>query len=192
MGLVFIPLKKNKIPNISSWQKYTKELYKLGSSISEFKSVGLVTGEIAGVQVVDVDAKYWIGEGDLMELLEAKVEMFCPGLWKKFTISTTKNNGFHLIYKVQGKQDGSVKLAQREPTKKEEKEGQKRLVLLETRSANAYVVCFPSEGYKLTQGRLLDLEEITPEERDKLFACCRTFDEILPPVFSREASSCIQ
>lgn len=185
-GYSIIPLKKNKIPNISSWQKYTKELYKLGDDISEFQSVGLVTGEIAGVQVVDVDAKYWIGEGDFMELLEDRVELFCPGLWKKLTISTTKNKGFHLLYKVEGKQEGSVKLAQREPTKKEAEEGQKRLVLLETRSANAYVVCHPSEGYEIEQGKLLNLKLITQKERDTLFACCRTFDEILPPVFQEK------
>lgn len=186
-GLSILPLKKNKIPNTSSWQQYTKSYYKLSKDVSEFQSVGLITGEISGgVQVVDVDSKYWIGEGDLIDLLEAKVELFCPGLWKKLTIQKTINNGYHLIYKVDGKQDGSVKLAQREPTEEEAKEGQKKLVLLETRSANAYIVCFPSDGYKVTQGKLLSIKKITKEERDTLFAVCRTFDEILPPVFQEK------
>lgn len=185
-GLSIIPLKKNKIPNIGSWQEYTKKFYKLGEDVSEFQSVGLVTGEISGIQVVDVDAKYWIGEGDLLELLKEKVELFSPGLWKKLTIQKTINNGYHLIYKVDGEQAGSAKLAQREPTKEEAKEGQKKLVLLETRSANAYIVCFPSEGYKVTQGKLLDPKKITEKERDTLFAVCRTFDELIPPVFQEK------
>lgn len=185
-GLSILPLKKNKIPNTSQWQQYTKEFYKLGEDVSEFQSVGLITGQISGIQVVDVDAKYWIGEGDLLELLEEKVELFSPGLWKKLTIQKTINNGYHLIYKVDGEQDGSAKLAQREPTKEEAKDGQKKLVLLETRSANAYIVCFPSEGYKVTQGKLLDPKKITEKERDTLFAVCRTFDELIPPIFQEK------
>ena len=186
-GLSIIPLKKNKVPNLKSWQKYTKELYKLGEDVSEFESVGLVMGDMTHLSTIDIDSKYHIKGADgktLFEKLKENVQAYSPGTWEKLTISTTKNGGYHLIYKIkEEKQKGSVKLAEREATEEEKKEGQTKLVLIETRTANSYVVCYPSEGYNIKQGKLLDVKYITTEERDMLYACSRMLSEVMPPVF---------
>lgn len=187
-GISIIPLKKDKSPNIKSWQKYNKTLYKLGKSVKEFESVGMVMGDINGAETLDVDQKYDIpkkGEATLIERLEKKVELFAPGLWDKLTIATTVNGGYHLIYKV-AKMGGSVKLAMRPATKEEAKKGTKQVVLLETRGQKSYIACKPAEGYEIKQGKLFGLKEITVEERDMLFACARMFDQVLPPVFMKD------
>ena len=183
-----IPLKSDKRPNVKSWQKYNKELYKLGENTDEFEAVGMVMGDINGAETLDVDQKYDIpekGEKPLIERLEDKVELFSPGLWKKLTIATTKNGGYHLIYKV-AEMGGSVKLAMRPATKKEEKEGTKQVVLLETRGQKSYILVKPSEGYEIIQGKLFGLKTITVKERDMLFACARMFDQVIPPVFMKD------
>jgi hypothetical protein len=185
-GLSIIPL-KDKIPNLKSWQKYTKELYKLGDDVSEFKSVGLVMGDMTHLSTIDIDEKYFIPKEDgesLYSKLKANIIAYSPGTWEKLTIQTTKNGGYHLIFKIkEDKQKGSVKLAEREATEEEKKEGQTKLVLIETRSANSYIVCYPSDGYKVTQGKLLDVQYISKEERDLIYACSRMLSEVMPPVF---------
>ena len=155
-GISIIPLKKDKSPNIKSWQKYNKTLYQLGKNTKEFESVGMVMGDINGAETLDVDQKYDIpkkGEATLIERLEEKVELFAPGLWDKLTIATTVNGGYHLIYKV-AQMGGSVKLAMRPATKTEAKKGTKQVVLLETRGQKSYIACKPAEGYEIKQGKL--------------------------------------
>ncbi|MDB4301960.1 bifunctional DNA primase/polymerase [bacterium] len=184
-GMSIIPLRADKRPNLKSWQKYNKELYKLKKKTDEFESVGLITGTINQIECVDIDEKYNIAKEGLKEKLKEKVDLFAPDLWNKLVIASTVNKGFHLIYKVK-EMGGNVKLAMREATKKEAAKGEKKLVLIETRSQHGYIVVKPSKGYEIIQGKLFGLNEITVKERDTLFACCRMLDEILPPVFMKD------
>ena len=182
-----IPLHKDKRPN-GAWNKYRKEFYKLGDNVDEFKAVGLVTGSISGIEVIDIDQKYDIpaeGEELLVDRYKEKVDFFLPGIWDTLTVVTTKNGGYHLVYRVK-EMGGNIKLAQREATKKEKKKGEKKLVLLETRSEGGYIVCQPSEGYKTIKGKLMNPVTITVEQRDTLFACARMLDQIIPPVFMED------
>ena len=131
-GISIIPLKKDKSPNIKSWQKYNKTLYQLGKNVKEFESVGMVMGDINGAETLDVDQKYDIpkkGEATLIERLEKKVELFAPGLWDKLTIATTVNGGYHLIYKV-AQMGGSIKNRSKERNKASSSPRNKRSEIL--------------------------------------------------------------
>lgn len=181
-GFNVLPLKTDKRPDIKSWAYLQKELYNVDLD-HEFQALGLICGDISGgVETIDLDIKY-DNSGSLYEDLKGKIDLFSPGLWEKFVIQKTVNDGFHLIYRC--KEIGTnVKLAEREATKEEKEDGHKKLVLIETRGSGGYIVCTPSEGYKIVSDRKLrDIQTITPEERNILFSCCRMFDQMMPPVF---------
>lgn len=184
--LSIVPLKKDKRPNISSWKQYQSSFINVEENSHLFESIGLVCGEISGgLEVIDVDQKneiYIEEEGHLIDKLKNKIELFSPGLYGKLVVAETVNGGYHLIYKC-SKITGNVKLASRDATKKEQKKGEKKIVLLETRGESGYIVSAPTEGYKIIQNKLANIPTITPEERDTIFSCCRMFDETLPPVF---------
>lgn len=107
------------------------------------------------------------------------VNQLCPGLVDRLTIEKTQGKGYHVVYKcsvIEGNQD----LAQRpatlgELTRKPEEEV---ITLIETRGLGGQFMVAPSPGYELVQGDWLALPEITPEERDFLFSCARTFHRI--------------
>jgi len=87
MGWSVIPVGKNKRP-IISWKKYqtelpTKEEIKEWFDKEDAPNIGLVTGKISGVTVVDIE-----NGGDVSEL-------------PKTLISKTGGNGFHYFYKYE-------------------------------------------------------------------------------------------
>lgn len=184
--LSIVPLKKDKRPNINSWKRYQKDFINIEENAHLFESLGLVCGEVSGnLEVIDVDQKneiYIEEEGHLIDQLKSKMELFSKGLYKKLTVAETINGGYHLIYKCE-KICGNVKLASRDATKKEQKAGEKKVVLLETRGESGYIVTVPTEGYNIIQGSLSEIPTITKAERDTIFSCCRMFDETMPPVF---------
>ena len=184
--LSILPLKKDKRPNVSSWKKYQSTFINVEDNAHLFESIGLICGKISGgIEVIDVDQKneiYQEEEGHLIDRLQDKINLFNQGLYDKLTVAKTINGGYHLIYKCD-KIAGNVKLASREGTKKEQKKGEKKVVLLETRGESGYIVSAPTEGYEVIQGKLSDIPTITSEERDTIFSCCRMFDETMPPVF---------
>lgn len=185
-GLSIIPLKKDKRPNVSSWKQYQEIFINVEDNAHLFEALGLVCGEVSGgIEVIDVDQKneiYNEEEGHLIDRLKAKIELFSPGLYKKLTVAKTINGGYHLIYKCD-KITGNIKLASRDATKEEAEKGEKKIVLLETRGRSGYIVAYPTKGYEIEQGKISEIPTITPEERDTIFACCRMFDETMPPVF---------
>ena len=184
--LSIVPLKKDKRPNVSSWKKYQSTFINVEENAHLFEAIGLVCGKVSGgIEVIDVDQKneiYDEQEGHLIDRLESKIELFKKGLYKKLTVAKTVNGGYHLIYKCE-KIAGNLKLASRDATKEEEKNGEKKIVLLETRGEAGYIVCAPTKGYEVINGRISNIPTITPEERDIIFSCCRMFDETMPPVF---------
>ena len=55
IGYIPIPCNKNKIPSCQAWQKINKE-----SCLSKIKSnnnIGILTGKISGITVIDIDVK---------------------------------------------------------------------------------------------------------------------------------------
>lgn len=111
---------------------------------------------------------------------EQLVEKEKPGLLKKAVIEKTQHNGYHVWLNCQLSQ-GASKLAYRHPTEEERKAepNKDKYCLIETRIQNTLIT--PSYGYELISGDFLNMEEITPEEREVFLRCATIFDEFPKP-----------
>ena len=176
-GINIIPLKLDKTPNIKAWSVYQKEMFTLTDDVKKFKNVGVICGSVSGsLEVIDIDLKYDL-KGDLYERYQELVSFFDPELFGKLVICKTINDGLHLIYRCD-EIGGNVKLAQRPAEGDEIKHGEKTKVLIETRGEGGYIVSYPSEGYEVIQGKLLNPPRITVDERELLMNCARALDEM--------------
>lgn len=128
------------------------------------------------VEVIDFDLKNCPGR-DLMTEYFA-VDERIAAIYKKLVVQTTVSGGFHFIYRC-STIGGNQKLA----VAKRKPQDTKELVLIETRGEGGFVVCAPTPGYKEIQGSLLDVPEITPDERDILVSAARQLNEKTPEVF---------
>ena len=96
-GYSIIPLNSDKSPKVKSWTEYQKNRI---TDLSIFKdnNIGLICGEISGnLFAIDIDCKYDL-TGTLYQDLKELIENSKEGLFEKFQINTTKNNGYHLIF----------------------------------------------------------------------------------------------
>lgn len=203
-GLQFMPVKANKLPIIKGWQQS-----ELKHDLSNCEAVGLICGQLSGgLEVIDVDTKYDL-TGKLFDNYKRIIHDSDPSLLARLVIQSTKSGGFHVIYRC-SKIEGNLKLANR-PTTDEEKhktyeetyknelkkstddnkareiaskasKNDKVRVLLETRGEGGYVMCYPSEGYKLLYGDFYGINEITPDERDLLHGVARQFNQVFDEV----------
>ena len=117
-GYSIIPLNADKSPKIKSWTEYQKNRI---TDISKFtdNNIGLICGEVSGnLLAIDIDCKYDL-TGTLFNDLKELIENSKDGLFDKFQINTTKNNGFHLIFACESKPIGNKKLASRPATEDE-------------------------------------------------------------------------
>ena len=203
-GLQFMPVKANKLPIIKGWQHS-----EVKHDLSNCEAVGLICGNLSGgLEVIDVDLKYDL-TGKLFENYKRLVHQIDTTLLSRLVIQSTKGGGFHVIYRCV-KIEGNLKLANR-PTTDEEKQktydetykaelkkstddnkareiaskaskNDKVRVLLETRGEGGYIMCFPSEGYKLVFGDYYGINEITVEERDLLHGIARQFNQVVEEI----------
>lgn len=203
-GLQFMPVKANKLPIIKGWQHS-----EVKHDLSNCEAVGLICGSLSGgLEVLDVDLKYDL-TGKLFENYKRLVHQIDPTLLSKLVIQSTKGGGFHVIYRCP-KIEGNLKLANR-PTTDEEKQktydetykaelkkstddnkareiaakaskNDKVRVLLETRGEGGYIMCCPSEGYKLVYRDYYGITEITPDERDLLHGIARQFNQVVEEI----------
>lgn len=178
-GLRVIPVTNEKRPACKGWKQYqtgqteqqVKELFS-----NPVWGIAILTGQ--GVEAIDVDAKYWLHNSDLltdyMKHNDVKNGNACP--LTSLCIQSTVNGGYHIIYRCP-EIEGNKKLAQRLATGEEAEKGERVKVLFETRGEGGYIVAHPSPGYELENGDLANLPEITPDQRAGLFAAARDFDE---------------
>src|SRR6185369_7233522 len=60
-------------------------------------------------------------------------------------------------------------------------------VLIETRGEGGFIMTYPSDGYEWFYKDLSQISKITPQERQLLFTCAKTFNEIIEqPVIRKE------
>jgi putative DNA primase/helicase len=175
-GLSTIPIKADgsKAPALPSWKSYQERLPDEGELRKWFGNgarpgLALVGGKVSGnLEVIDLESLAPIGEW--REL----VEEAAPGLLDQLLQIQTPTDGLHVAYRC-ASIAGNTKLAQ----------GADGKTLIETRGEGGYVVtigspgaCHPSgKTYKLINGDLKSIPEITPEERDILLDCARSFNE---------------
>jgi len=173
-GYSIIPLNSDKSPKVKSWTEYQKTRI---TDLSMFKdnNIGLICGEISGnLFAIDIDCKYDL-TGTLYQDLKELIENSKEGLFDKFQINTTKNNGFHLIFSCESKPLGNKKLASRIATEEEIEKGEKVKVLIETRGEGGYICYPPTEGYSIIKE---GYEMLTDDEVDIVLSCCRSFNKI--------------
>lgn len=174
-GICAVPCKMpDKRPAVNEWTKYQKVLPAIGEH-SFNGSLGVITGKVSGnLFVLDLDLKYDLS-GNLLDRLE---ESLGNDLWDRIAaagyIQKTVNNGLHIFLRCESI-EGNLKLACNE----------KGETLLETRGEGGFIVCAPTEGYEAISGSLADVGFISIEDKEQLFAVCRSLsekiEEIKPP-----------
>lgn len=138
--------------------------------------IGIITGKYSdNIEVIDIDLKY-DRTNRLFEDYKEMLEAHNCDVIDKVVIQRTMSNGIHLIYKTKDI-EGNKKLARRPATPQESEKNEKVKVLIETRGEGGYFASYPTPGYELLQGDLLNIPYITKDERDILMFCATSFNE---------------
>jgi hypothetical protein len=169
-GLSIIPIQMpDKAPTIPSWKVYQTRLPRPGE-LSYNGSIALICGSVSGgLECLDFDLKNTTR--DLMAEYCQQGGQQVAEIIKKLTVQTTVSGGFHFVFRCT-KVGGNTILAK----------GKDQKVILETRGEGGYFVSAPTEGYRLLQGKLTEIQTITPEERDYLFYVGRLLNEFFEVV----------
>ena len=175
-GLSVIPIGDDKIP-MGKWTDNQTKAIEPGNNFTNCKNIGLVCG-VQNILAIDLDCKYDI-TGKLFENYKKEINECDPTLLKKLTVQSTKNKGYHFIFKC-SEIEGNLKLANRYCTEQEkiDKPKEKIKVLIETRGNKGYIIVAPSEGYKLLYGSFDKIQEITPKQKNILYDCTKLFNEV--------------
>ena len=166
---------------IFPWKIYqTKEitLDEINRQLTDHKAKGIavICGAVSGnLEAIDVDTKYQTY--DLWEKLKEKIPV---ELYNKLHIVSTKNKGYHLLYRCEVI-EGNKKLAQRYATPDEMAKNPniKTHCIIETRGEAGYVVAPPTDGYTIVQE---GIQVISLDDRDELLSICRSFNEVIDEV----------
>ena len=159
-----------KRPSIKNWQQYSVEPMGLQEAENLFgntNSIGLVMG-FDGIQCLDIDSKHFTGK-EYQEFCD-RLQEECKGLKEKMIVQHTRSGGYHWIFKCD-EMAGNQKLARNIHGE----------VTFETRGKGGQIVTYPSQGYKI-EGKITNVQRITPQERDILFRVARTMDEMVVEV----------
>ena len=154
-----------KRPAIKGWQQYAEQPIEDLTVFENTNGIGLVMG-YDGIQCLDIDAKHF--EGDEYNDFVSLIEQHDPTLIDKMIIQQTQSGGFHWIFKC-SEIAGNEKLAKN-------KKGE---VTFETRGKGGQIVVWPTKGYKI-QGKITDVVEISPDERNVIWSCARMMDATVP------------
>jgi len=198
-GFWVIPVNYLKEPSVPNWynlqtRPMTEE--EVERYFKKCHGIALLMGGIPRLFAVDFDLKYSLNP-NLYEEVKGKIP---KEILEKTYVQTTKNKGFHWLYKVpKSRLFGNEKFASRKTTKYERDSKYKELysdpkvvdpikaannykylVLLESRSGSStncggYVLMPPTEGYKYIYGKI---NELTEKEYDILTETLRTFNEV--------------
>lgn len=174
IGISSIPVSSDKKPKFS-WKEYQKRLPTIREcekwdSIKE-DGIAVVCGRISGnLEIIDIDNKF-NKANDIFEDICKQITNNRIDLFDKLVLEKSKNNGYHIIYRC-NKVEGNQKLAIYENFESGEK-----ATIIETRGEGGYCIIYPSPGYTKIQKNILQVEEITVEEREFLFKLCLSFNK---------------
>jgi hypothetical protein len=178
-GLSIIPIRKDgsKAP-IGSWtpnqERPASEETLRGLIAHGHEGWALVCGAVSGnVEVIDFDDP---------EKFAQWLEQIDNGLYERLTVELTPRGGRHVFYRCK-EIGGNAKLAQRM-----NEENGKPDTLIETRGEGGYTVIDPTTGayhktgrpYRIIQGALTAIPEVTPEERTAMLSFARVLNEYFP------------
>jgi putative DNA primase/helicase len=190
-GICIVPPREDgsKRPDVSTWTQYQE----VRPSVDDLRTwyangrqgIGYMCGPVSG----NLEAFEFEGReehGELLELaqrsgLSELVERIRQGYEEE-----TPGGGIHWLYRCD-QVAGNTKLARR-PKRPAEMEGpdDKVKTLIETRGEGGYIIVAPSSGgvhptrrpYRLMQGGVGSIADITPEEREALHDLARSFDQM--------------
>lgn len=173
-GISAIPVNSDKTPMVA-WKTYQERLQtqseceKWGSM--QKGGLAVVCGKISkNLEVIDIDNKL-NDAADIFEDICKQIKNNRQKLFDKLVLEKSKNNGFHIIYRCD-KIEGNLKLARREGLEK------KIVTVIETRGEGGYCVVYPTPSYERIQKNILNVQEITIDERDYLFNLCKMYNTI--------------
>lgn len=163
-GLSVLPVRENKAPALHEWTPYEtrrasdNEIKTMFTGANVF-GIAVICGSISGgLEVLDFDSG-----GAVFPDWKEKIP---PELFRKLTVEKSPH-GYHVYFRSNAV-EGSAKLANAENNS----------VLIETRGTGGYCICAPTPGYSLIQGSMLDVQTITPAEREKLMEAAREFNQV--------------
>jgi putative DNA primase/helicase len=178
-GLSVLPVRADgsKTPAISRWKEYQQRLPTEpeleGWFGKKHLGIGVICGKISsGLELIDFDAEAETIYPAWVELVEAEV----TGLVNRLCVVKTPK-GYHVRYRCATPIPGNTKLAMTA--------GKPVEVLIETRGEGGYgiapgspIECHDSRiPYEHRSGpKLSQVETITPDEREILIRCARSFD----------------
>lgn len=163
-GLSVIPIKMpGKQPTVK-WEEFKTRIATPGE-LTFNGSMALICGHVSGnVECLDIDTKHDKSLSD--RLKEVFGEEFFKEIFNSVLVQKTVSGGYHFVYRC-SEIGRNQKLARNAAGE----------VILETRSEGGYIVIAPTEGYKVMRGSFMDIPEITPALRQKLFDYARTLNE---------------
>lgn len=169
LGYNVFPINKTKNPIVTSWYNYSGPLDGYG--------IGFELGGKWGTEAIDFDLKYDLTKTMFKDYC-ARVMELAPDLLQKMVVQKTMSGGYHFVYKC-SVVEGNKKLASRPATEDEKLKKEKVKVLIETRGTGGYIAIHPTPGYKIEKRNFLDIQEITPEEREILFSVAFEFNQVV-------------
>lgn len=183
-GLSFVPVNiQTKRPVVSEWRHWMKsrptaeEISKHFSSLNGIHGIALIGGTVSGnLEIIDFDNHHgnakkalseWSHIPNVKEILDRYV----------FFFETTQSGGYHVIYRHTATPQGSQKLAMEPNPGCEESQDDKDYdTLIETRGEGGYCIVYPTPGYELKKGSILNLPVISEDERDTLLSYAATLN----------------
>jgi putative DNA primase/helicase len=194
----------DKFPTGVSWGEFQQRRMGL-SEVAKFfhgaDAICIICGAVSGdLEVLDFDDR-----GSRYEAWRHKIAGVNPALMDSLVVEQSPSGGFHVYARVPGAVEGSQKLAVRrqyvdgpeetmingkgyKPKQDEDGRWYVIIVLIETKGEGGLIVCDPTPGYRLVQGSLLAIPEITAEQRQFLLDTARAFDETPKPVAASKPS----
>jgi hypothetical protein len=172
-GFACLPTGQDKMPAIPKGQSW-KGGWNGDREYMLAHGIAFVAGSASGnLECIDFDNHFSDAKDVISEF--SKIQEVSEIIRKhKFPIQSTVSGGFHLLYRC-SVISGNQKLASRP---KEDESGKVRAdVLIETRGEGGYFVVTPTPGYAVIKNDILQVPEITPDERETLLTACRTFNK---------------
>jgi putative DNA primase/helicase len=185
----------------TSWGEFQQRRMELSEVPTHFNgadAICIICGAVSeNLTVLDFDDR-----GSCFEAWGQKVVGVNPTLMDSLVREKSPSDGDHIyvrssicgtseklakrIVPTDGPDEVTINGKQYKP-KQDKASGQwyAEITLIETKAEGGLILCDPTPGYRVIQGSLLAIPEITPEQLRFLLDCARSFDETPKPVESK-------
>ena len=169
-GFAVLPTKPDKSPNVKgTWKDGIKDL----SEFENTKGIGIICGKLSdGLECLDFDNHFGDAKENISKFIGEIDELYRK---YKFPIEETISGGFHLLYRCT-EIEGNQKLASK-PLLDQKTMKWRPDAIIETRGEGGYFVAAPTAGYKIIRNNILDVPEISKEDRKLIIEICKSFNE---------------